>query len=177
MMTSGEVSREKEAEVKLRRGSGKGDSCSRSQVGGGRKWEVCIVTEDEDPGLNKAKFTKRLQGCDSETGLDVTSIQTRLGQWDARKFVTTKCSYFFVEKEIQSYCSSLNRRKCKEEIQSDWSSLDRRKCKEEIQSDWSSLDRRKCKEEIQSECSSLDSRKYKARVFFTWLNSRLAIKT
>lgn len=93
--------------------------------------------------------------------MDVTSVQTRLRQRDASKIVNTMCYFFFVEKEIQSDCSSLDRRKCKEEIQSGCSLLDRRKCKEEIQSDWSSLGSRKCK----------------ARVFFMWLNSRLAIKT
>lgn len=77
--------------------------------------------------------------------MDVTSIQTRLRQRDASKIVNTMCYFFFVDKEIQSDCSSLDRRKCKEEIQSDWSSLGSRKCK--------------------------------ARVFFMWLNSRLAIKT
>lgn len=77
--------------------------------------------------------------------MDVTSVQTRLRQRDASKIVNTMCYFFFVEKEIQSDCSSLDRRKCKEEIQSDWSSLGSRKCK--------------------------------ARVFFMWLNSRLAIKT
>lgn len=77
--------------------------------------------------------------------MDVTSIQTRLRQRDASKIVNTMCYFFFVNKEIQSDCSSLDRRKCKEEIQSDWSSLGSRKCK--------------------------------ARVFFMWLNSRLAIKT
>lgn len=64
--------------------------------------------------------------------MDVTSIQTRLRQRDASKIVNTMCYFFFVDKEIQSDCSSLDRRKCKEEIQSDWSSLGSRKCKARV---------------------------------------------
>lgn len=64
--------------------------------------------------------------------MDVTSIQTRLRQRDASKIVNTVCYFFFVDKEIQSDCSSLDRRKCKEEIQSDWSSLGSRKCKARV---------------------------------------------